>query len=238
MRVCDDDVTLPDKRKITVRTLSELENNARHDYGVAESLRVSEALKRNDSALYKVKVLPLYDASLETIQGLVSQGRVMELAREANDLYRMDFVPVPDDATLAEEIETAQKQAQFERETYEARAKHILTGVEAYKAKLAELPKDALMREIELRAQQVYAFSYEQDAEMYYTIWCSTEIDGKKVWKNPKEVQNLPGQLITFLYDKYKNVDAVDPWEVTKSLSEGDVGGMGEKHSDQLVTTG
>lgn len=238
MRVCLDDVALPDGRKITIRTLSELENNARHDYGVAEAMRVSEALKNHESDLYKVKILPLYDATLESIQNLVSQGRVMELVREANDLYPMDFVPIPDSPTLAEEVSAAEGQMKVESDTYTARAKHILNGVNSYKDKLAELPKDALMREIELRAQQVYSSSYQRDAEMYYTVWCSTEIGGKRVWKNPEEVQNLPGQLVTFLYDKYTEVDAVDPWEVTKSVPKGNVGGVGENRSDQPAIAG
>jgi hypothetical protein len=238
MRVCDDDVTLPDGRKVTVRTLSELESNARYDYGVAEALRVSEALKTKESEMYQLKVLPLYDATLETVQSLLAQGRIAELVREAGDLYRMDFIPAPDDATLSEEVEAMKQQEQFEKGIYESRTKHIVDGVTAYKNKLAELPKETLMREIELRAQQIYSSAYAQDAEMYYTVWCCTEINEKKVWKNPEEVKNLPGKLISFLYDKYKKVDEVDPWEITKSVTTGKTGGMGQDSPDQPVATG
>jgi hypothetical protein len=94
------------------------------------------------------------------------------------------------------------------------------------------------MHEIELRAQQVYSFAFSQDAEMYYTVWCSAEIDGQKVWKSPEDIKRLPGKLVTFLYDKYREVDAIDPWEVTKSVAQGHIVGVGENNSGQSATAG
>lgn len=238
MRVCQDDVPLPNGDKVTLRILSELEANARRDYGIAEAMRVSELLKNPESELYKVKVLPLKDASVESIINLLAQGRLDELVREANDLYRMDFIPPRDNASLQEDIETIQNQKRREDEVYAARAKHLLDGIASYKKTVSDLPREQLNREIEARAQQVYPAVYAKDAELYYTIWCATEVDGKKYFKNPSEVVNLPGSMVTYLSQAYAKVDAVDPWEVTKSLAEGDVGGVGKDDSTESSSEG
>lgn len=232
MRVCKDDVPLPDGRKITVRTLSETETNGRHDYAVAEAVRISIDVKNPESTLYKNKIAPLLDAPLATITDMLARARAQELVREALDLYPMDFVVTPDDATLAEDIETVQKQKAVEDTVYQFRIDHLTNGLKTYREAISGLSKEVLSREIELRAQQVYTASFSEDAAMYYTVWCSTEIGTKRVWSTPAEVQNLPPALVTYLYKQYQEVDVVDPWEVTKSLSAGNANGVGQINSD------
>jgi hypothetical protein len=227
MRVCKDNVLLPDGREVTVRTLSETETNGRHDYAVAEAVRISVDVKNPESTLYKNKIAPLLDAPVEAIADLLSRARAQELVREAMDLYPMDFVVAPENATLSEDIETVQRQKSVEDTVYQFRIDHLTNGLKTYREAISKLSKETLSREIELRAQQVYTAAFSEDASMYYTVWCSTEIGNKRVWSTPAEVQNLPPALVTYLYKQYREVDAVDPWEVTKSLSTGDANGVG-----------
>lgn len=239
MRVCQEDVPLPNGDKVTVRILSELENNARRDYGIAEAMRVSEQLKNPETELYQTKVAPLKDASIESVIDVLSQGRIYELVREANDLYRMDFIVPRDNSTLLEDVDTTLAQKTREDEVYAARAKHLLDGIKVYKDKVSALPRDVLNREIEARAQQVYSQVAARDAELYYTIWCAViDKDGKRYFKNASEVRNLPGSIVSYLSDKYAEVDAIDPWEVTKSLAQGDSVGVGEDHPVEPVPKG
>lgn len=233
MRVMDDDVTLPNGEKIILRVLSETETNTRRDYGIAEAVRVSNDLKNPESELYRTKVFPLRDATAESVVDVLVQGRITELVREANDLYRMDFIVPPDNATLLEEVDTALSQKTREDEVYAARAKHLLDGIKTYREKALALPRDLLNREIEIRAQQVYAELAAQDAELYYTLWCAAESGEKKRWKSVNEVKKLPPVVVSFLAEKYKVLDKIDPWEITKSISQGDVGRVDENDSTQ-----
>jgi hypothetical protein len=237
-RVCNDEVKLPDGRTITIRTLSDTETNGRHEYSVAEAMRVAELLRNPESELYRTKVLIMKDASLETVTSLLVQARIQELIREANDLYRLDFIPAPDNATLLEQVDNTLQQSKADDSVYQLRLQHVNKGVEAYREKLSKLSREVVDREAAARAQQFYAASYSEDALIYYTVWCSAELNGKRVWASPEEVRNLPRAIIDYLYAKYREVDQIDPWEVTKSLAAGSVGGVGEDRPDQPPAAG
>lgn len=212
-----------------VRVLSDLEMNAKRDYCLNEVVKVSAQLKDPESELYQTKIAPLADSTLESLIDLMAQSRMYELEREARDLYKLDFVPAPDDATLAEEVATENKQSEVEMRVYKDRTQYIVNGINAYRAKVAELPKETMLKELHARAIQAYSYSTSQDADVYYTVWCATEKkDGTKYWKSVDDVRKLPMILITHIHDFYKGLDAIDPWALSKSESEGEVRGVGE----------
>ena len=222
-----EDIELPSGEKVTLRVLSDLEMNAKRDYALNEVVRVSEQLKDVTSDLYKTKIAPLGDSSLESLIDLMAQGRMYELEREARELYKVDFVPTPEDPTLEEEVSTEKKQSAFEIRVYSDRAKYIMDGLSAYRAKVSELPKETMLKELHARAIQAYSYSTSQDAEVYYTVWCATEnSDGNKHWKTVDHVHQLPMKIIDHIYTLYKGLDAIDPWALTKSESEGKTGGV------------
>ena len=229
LRVCKDNVALPNGELVTVRVLSDLELNAKRDYALAESVRVTEQLKNPESELYKMKIGPLVDAGKDALVSILVDARRIELAREANDVYRMNFFPFPDNATEQERVDIMLKQKQHEQEVYQQRAQHIIEGEKAYREQISELPFETIVKETQARAIQVYSVSVSSDADLYYAIWCATETkDGKKRWESPEVIANLPMKVINFLRDVYREVDAIDPWALTKSESEGTTAGVGE----------
>ncbi len=222
------EVELPSGEKVTLRVLSDLEMNARRDYALNEVVRVSNQLKDPESDLYKTKIAPLGDSSMESLIDLMAQGRMYELEREARELYKIDFAPAPDEPTLLEEVATENKQSSIEMQVYKDRTKYIVEGLAAYRAKVAELPKETMMKELHARAIQAYSYSTSQDAEVYYTVWCATENNGKKHWKSVDHVHQLPMKVIDHIYMLYKGLDSIDPWEITKSVPQRETGGVGE----------
>ena len=227
MRVSTD-IDLPDGSKAILRVLSDIELNARRNYALAESVRITEQLKNPESELYGLKIKPVEDFTLDSLLGIVSEDRVQELIREAKDFYRVDFKPEPERPSDKELVENRVEQAKHEKEVAEAQAKHVLTGLTAYRKKFNELPRETQIKEVQSRAVWVYAASSAQDAEVYYTLWCAVERDGEKVWESPEEVMKLDRRVITKLYQQYKELDAIDPWAITKSISKGTSDRMGE----------
>ena len=218
------EVELPSGEKVILRVLSDLEMNARRDYALNEALRVSDELKNPESDLYKTKILSLQDAALDSLIELMAQGRLHELDREARDRYKLDFIPTPDDPALEEEIKTDRKQTEVEMQVYKDRAQYIINGINDYCKKVAELPRETMLKELHARAIQAYSYSASMDAEEYYTVWCATENgDDKhtKRWKTIEHVRQLPLKVIDRLYTLYKELDAIDPWALTKSESTG-----------------
>lgn len=230
MRVSTD-IDLPDKTKATMRVLSDIEMNARRDYTLEASIRIAEQLKNPETELYWLKIRPVEDFTLDSLLGIVSEDRVQELIREAKDVYRVDFFPEPERAADKELVENRVAQGKHEKEVAEAQAKHVLTGLTAYRQKFTELPRETQVKEVQARAVWVYAASSAQDAEVYYTLWCAIERDGTKVWKSPEDVMKLDRRIITKLYQQYKGLDSIDPWEITKSISKGSSDRMGKKRA-------
>ena len=219
MRVCTD-IELPDGKPATMRVLSDIELNARRDYALEVSVRITEQLKDPNSELHRLKIKPVEDFTLDSLLGIVSEDKVSELVREAKDVFRVDFFPEPEKPSEKEVIETRSNQAKHEREIAEAQSKHVLTGLQTYRDKFIALDRATQVKEVQARAVWVYAASSAQDAEVYYTVWCAVERDGGKVWKSPEDVQKLDRRIIDRLYKEYKELDAIDPWALTKSQSE------------------
>jgi hypothetical protein len=221
-------IDLPDGTKATMRVLSDIELNMRRDYALSEVMKVAEQLKDTNSDLYKTKIEPLSNSTLESLLELMSQGRMIELRREAEELYRVDFVPTPDNATLEEEIKTEEKQESVDVRVYKDRTKYVVDGITTYRNKVSELPRDTMLKELHQRAIQAYSYSASLDAEVYYTVWCATETEkGAKHWKTVDHVRQLPSKVIDVLYTKYKGLDAIDPWAITKSQSKGETDRVG-----------
>jgi hypothetical protein len=103
-----------------------------------------------------------------------------------------------------------------------------MKGEAAYRERMDALSFEALVKETQSRAVQVYSASIGSDSEIYYTVWCATEINSRKKWQAPEEIKQLPAKVINFLYAAYREVDASDPWALTKSEPAGEPAGVGE----------
>jgi hypothetical protein len=229
-RVCDDNVELPSGEKVSVRVLSDVEIQARAEYAISEQLKVSDLLRDPTSEMYRLKILPLLDATDEGLVDTLAEVRRVDLAREANETIPMDFFPYPDDATEDEKLDTLRRQREHESNVYSTRARYIVDNEMAYRKKVAELPRETLVMNAKSVASRLYVIKAQIDAELYYTVATAfSTLDGKKRW-TIEQVKNLPGKVLDFLMSKYQEIDRTDPWELTKSLAAGNAGGVESSH--------
>ena len=65
------------------------------------------------------------------------------------------------------------------------------------------------------------------EADTAITVSMSIETtDGKRRW-TADDVRSLPRKVQDALLLKYREVDSIDPWELTKSIKARDAGGVG-----------
>jgi len=217
-RVCDDDVKMPDGKSITMRVLSDIEMNGRQSYSLAKMTEVTKELRSPESDLYQQKIAPLAEASRDSLVDTVVQSRRWELIREANELFRYDILPYPENATELEKIEVETNQDKHETNVAETRLKYVVDNEKAFRDRLESLDLDVLIKTAQERAIQSYAISSGIDAETYYTLWCACEVADKHYFASPDSVAKLNPKVITFLAKTYKGLDSIDPWELTKSV--------------------
>lgn len=217
-RVCDDDVKMPDGKSITMRVLSDIEMNGRQSYSLAKMTEVTKELRSPESDLHQQKISPLAEASRESLLETVIQSRRWELIREANELFRYDILPYPENATELEKIEVETNQAKHETNVAETRLKYVVDNEKAFRDRLESLELGVLIKTAQERAVQSYSISSGIDAETYYTLWCACEVNGKHYFASPDAVAQINPKVITFLAKTYKGLDSIDPWELTKSV--------------------
>jgi hypothetical protein len=224
--------TLPNGDVVNVRCLSDMELKARDSHGLSQVATMSEALKNPESAEYKEKMLPLdnaTDASL--IDTLVTSWRE-EWFRETRELHRVQFFPYPDNATDQERIDTDHKQKEHELTVYTARAKYVLDREGQFRKNASEWDRTILLRETKQRSIMLYALDVGLQEQIYWTVWKSVEKDGKPYWESLNDVKQLSKFAIDRLMALYREVDAQDPWALTKSKSARNDDGVGAEHSD------
>lgn len=223
----------PKGERAMVRVLSDVEIQSRSEYVISEQLKVSDQLRDANSAFYILKIAPLDAASDEVLIETLAEVYRVNLMRDSGEMFRLDFYPYPDKATPEEKIETLRRQEIHEREVYAARLKYVADGERAYREKLAGLNHDILLVNAKTAASQVYIFKAQVDAELWFTIaHAYSTLDGKQRW-TLEQVKNLPGRVLNLLIKKYREVDAVDPWELTKSLATGNTGGMESSNQER-----
>jgi len=221
------EVELPDHEKVIVRVLSDLEMNARGDYAVSEQVRMTQRLKNPESEEYKTKISALEEMSDEQLRDLSARSKYPEYVREASEvLYRIEFYPYPDDATDKDKVDTELRQKAHEEDVYGKRVRHITDRDKAYREKIESLSRESLLKMAQEQAAQLHILTASINAETYFTISRAFEtVDRKQRW-TIDQVKELPSKVIDGLIRFYKEVDSIDPWELTKSVSPGDSGGV------------
>ena len=228
-RVCNDTV-LPDGKKVFVRTLSDTEIQARGEYSIMQQLIIQDQLRDTESALYRLKVLPLLASSDEDIIESLAEIRRADLLQEATEQFPLDFFPYPESPTEEEKLETLKRQREHEESVYAARAKYVIDNDRVYREKLAALSHDILLNSIKNISTRVFVIRAQIEAEVHFTIATAfNNLDGTPLW-SVNQVKNFSGNVINRLMQEYREVDKIDPWELTKSLQAGDAGGVESSH--------
>ena len=138
-RVCDDDVKMPDGKSITMRVLSDIEMNGRQSYSLAKMTEVTKELRNPESDLHQQKIAPLSEVPRESLIETIVQSRRWELIREANELFRYDILPYPENATDLEKIEVENAQAKHEANVAKTRLKYVVDNEKVFRDRLETL---------------------------------------------------------------------------------------------------
>lgn len=214
------------KEKIIVRTLSDVEMQARSDYALSEQARVYAETQNPESDIYKANIAPLEQASDEILINAMADILRVDSIREANELFRIDFYPYPDNATDEEKRETLDRQKKHEEDIYGQRLRLVASREESARKHWADLSHDVLLKNARAAVTRLYPFKASVEAELYFTISRACEtLDGNPKW-TIEQVKKLSGKMVDSLMAKYREVDAIDPWELTKSQPQGNVGGV------------
>lgn len=219
------DVELPDGKVVTVRVLSDIDTQARSDYALSEQAKMVELLKDSTSDVYKTRIAILGDSATESLIDIVCDIKRMDYVREAYDLHRTDFYVFPDNATDEEKVNVLQRQAQHEREVREAQTNYVINAENNLRAKLEKMEHASLVEMAKSAAVNTYGVRARLLADRHWVIANAFEVDGKPVW-TIDSVKELPGKVQDFLVAQYQEVDSIDPWELTKSLSQRAAVGM------------
>lgn len=209
--------------KVTVKVLSDLAMNAKQEYITAARTKMTMALRDPQSEEYQKKLSSLEASTRQELTSLLLQSFQTELTRQAQDLFRVDFLPLPDDPaappTPEEVTENRIRQKEHEDSIYAARAKYVIDGLTRQSEKYDGMSDEALLKEVRAQSSNLFSTLAGMDADNIYTIYAACRVDGKPKW-SLDEVRELPERVINKLLAVYQEVDSVDPWELTKSLSE------------------
>jgi len=209
---------LPDATAITVRTLSDVELKARQAHAVSILGQTAQKLRNPESEEHKSRIAPLSEVTNESlVETLVSTWRP-EWIGEARESQRMMIFPYPDDAGDIEKADVDRKQKEHEQAVFAERTKYLTNRELSFREKAKGWDRDTILKNVVDRAVGLYALDESLQEQDYYTIWRSVEIDNKPHWSSLEDVRQLNPKVVSELLRVYQEVDAQDPWELTKSL--------------------
>ena len=225
--------TLPDGTEITVRVLSDAELKARDNYTLNCAATIAEKLRDPNSEEHKRNIAPIAYGTEESVVYTLVRSHQNDWLKETYRAYPVLYYPYPDPATLQEKIETDAKQSDHELKVFAERTKYMLDRERVFReSKIKDWDREKLARETQARAIMLYAESGAVKEGEYYTIWLACEKDGQRYFRDVDHVSNLPEVVLNKLLAVYAEVDAVDPWQLTKSIPPRNDDGVGQNGSN------
>ena len=228
-------VALPDNSTVLVRALSDAERRQIQTDSLAASMRFDRALKDHNSNEYLCYVYPLESATRDELIEALAQWRRSELMLAAQREFKDEYLPFPDDATLEE-----MKAVVLQREESEARIKasreaFIEKQIVDERIRLSDKPEDALrVSALKYRAQYVSALEAYAENVRRCVYYSCEKTDGGRAYTF-EEVCNLETSVLNKLYTEHKEVDSLDPWEITKMGDGRKPEGMVAAESESLT---
>lgn len=217
---------LPNDEVIWVRTLSELDIRARESYALGVVADMTARLRDGGSPEYRDKIAPLRHAPIDDIVETLVRSYRSEWAEEAQRLYPVLFFPYPENAAMEEKVETDRQQKEHEGVMAKNRLDYYVIRENDFRKKIADWEDDKLRRNVQERAVFIYAQDIGLEADQLYTLYRACIQNDVPHWKSVAEVMALNPKVTDRLAKVYREVDRVDPWSLTKSLSTRDVEGV------------
>lgn len=211
-RVCTE-VALPNKKTVTVRTLSDGETQLRERACTQALAKKTRELKDQKSDVYAEVISPYLatddrDSLLQSLTSL-KRGEFLSVRRETS---RPEIVVIPDGATPEEQAEALERR----EKAYEAWEQEAQAGVDADVAALLKRAEKWSVEDIrkELVASMIVTqgrIAYLDELEAR-TLQYACYMNGKPMFKSREDVDKITVEVKRVLLEAYQEVYGVDPW--------------------------
>lgn len=208
-------------RKLTIRALSDPEQNGRSMYATNRGRRLEKSLKNPESELYQYRVIVLETMAVEELLIVLQQNRTNDVRRVVEKEHKLEFRPVPDEATDEEKREVYDLREEDERKHQELISGLIKDAVDVYTERYL---KDKSQIELfEMARNQLVEALVLEDANMaycHYTLYCAVmDEDGKPYFSAPEDAARMPTDIIFAMYAVAQEVNGINPLQLSGLLS-------------------
>lgn len=232
------ELELPDETKVTVRALGDAERKERHRFALGESMRLDRSLRNTDSNEYLALVYPIENAEDNILQQVLLDWKKVDAKMESVEVFKYEFIPVPDKASDEEEKEVLEKRKEHEKDIDNKRDKYVKDQVDTFKEKVLQFSRDMLVKEALERKKWMVSREESWNTTIDYTVWKSVEKDGKPYFRTFQEVKDLDSSVKTILFNANMELEAINPWEISKKSSgRNDVGVVDSGEASSVETS-
>lgn len=205
-------------RKIYLRTLSDLDADARLEFITREAVRAYRMLEDPDSVLYQTYVGTMGHNPKEMIESILSARTEEIWAAAQKEVYPMGESEAPNDTPAAKVVEMEAQKEQFRQELDQARKKIYQDAMAQLEDQLGAMSEAELTQEAISARRELAINTTRYRAWNTYTIYASCFADsGCRVhyFPGPTEVYDLNRDAKDFFLAKYQEVD-----QFSKNYSE------------------
>lgn len=204
---------------ITVRALSDSDTQLRRRVALEESAAVREELTDTESARHKELVSgPIAEATDDEMREAIIRFAASDAEREAAEAFPFRFVPFPDGASLEERHEVLKKREESEAAVMAERLGYVSNRTARLHEKAKGWDTDVLGRELARRIIESWVWAAYGETFQYQTLVLACFRDGEPVFSSWRDVAQFSEKLVAKLFEAYREVDDVDPWELEKNV--------------------
>lgn len=208
--------TLPDGKKIYLRSLSDDEQNIRRKAAVVASRNARKELRDDSTAAYADFVQPVEwaedDDLTETIVALSQQ----EFQQDATVQFPRRQIPYPDEANLEEQHEVDDGREKHWLEVIEERRKYVEKRTEDFRKKVQKWTREqrvAKCQELQVGNHAVQAYMEEFFDQLVLLGCFSDKKRSKRQFKN-SDVKQLDPRIKDPLLAKLREINELDIFQL------------------------
>lgn len=208
--------------KITVKALSDLDVRERDRIALRASRDYADALGEEDSEEFQEHVAPLLEMDAVDMRTAIASVQERQFWRDAEDELPFDYVPFPDEPTLEERQDVLRRREEHEDGVKEKRRQAVAKRLANFIEKMQDWSDEMLRRQLRNRA--IANLSWARYADVY--TWATLALacfdgDGKPYFSSYEKVAKTSSKMTAKLFEAYRHVDSVDPWELEKNVLTG-----------------
>ena len=208
-----DEMPLPDRRVIYLRSLSDNEMKLRQKAAMFASRNKRAELRDENSAAFLEFIAPLNDEEEgNLVQAILNMSRP-DFSAEAEERYPLIHMPYPDDAELEERLDVDEERTARRVRIMDDRRKYNEDREKTRKAELEEWDRERLIgvcKEKVISNQLMVAYVEEHERQLLLLGSFSDEKRTKPFFKNVEELTKLNKDVYRQLFATLREINEVD----------------------------